>query len=199
MGRFTFVGLLAICFLSACDPRPEATTAPPTLDGPPAPPPPPSGAFLAQLDPDQTAQLNQLGVDVVVPGVVPPGFRVAAIELGPENASYLIAYQNDQNRCFAIEFTAAEATAPPPTQERLPVDPPLFEGGYGLNFQPPASAPERLYSDWLPGAQGAYRLVGISEISAKTNLSQCQNIDPEVAVDILESLTVISSEVVGDG
>lgn len=193
-GVLTLVGCLPAVWLVACEPKP--TVEPPTLEAP-APPPPPSGSFLAQLAPDQTAQLNQLGVEVVVPGVVPPGFRVAATAM--DDAGYTIAYRNDQSRCFGVEFSRNPADSPAMAQA-IPVSPPLFsEGDYALNFELPADSPRGLASDWLLGSQGAYRLVGSPSLNAFEGLSDCQNVDPEMAVEIIESFTIISPDIVGDG
>ncbi|MBD0336652.1 MAG: hypothetical protein ICV62_14280, partial [Cyanobacteria bacterium Co-bin13] len=85
MGQLRLIGVVAglAFFLGACDAfssAPDQDTAP--LGEPEAalpPPPPPQGAFLAQLTPEQTAQLNALGVEVVAPGLVPPTFSVVDI------------------------------------------------------------------------------------------------------------------------
>jgi len=211
----------------ACDGRtPEAnaplTSEPLTSESPkagnapnlPGPPPPPEGAFLAQLPPEQTSQLISLGVDVVVPGAVPPGFSVTDIRTqqaadgGTGGSSYIVVYQDSTDQCFAIEFAADGIGDPSATENRLPIEPPLFDTpGYGLNYGPFQDDSMReqfpdsnLYSDWLLGPAGAYRLVGAAYIkSLFPELANCQDIAPQEAVSVVESLTVLSPQKVGDG
>ncbi|PSN12529.1 hypothetical protein C7293_19715, partial [filamentous cyanobacterium CCT1] len=80
--------LLLAAGVAACDgPRvgpvgqSSADTSAP-LDAPAvSPPPPPEGAFLGQMSPTQTSQLTSLGVDVIVPGQVPPSFSVVEMRV----------------------------------------------------------------------------------------------------------------------
>ncbi|HEY9736884.1 MAG TPA: hypothetical protein V6D06_11395 [Trichocoleus sp.] len=192
-------------------------TAPLNADSaaPPAPPPPPQGAFLAQLSPEQTAQLKALGAEVVVPGVVPPTFVVldirgtAATGDGADSgAAYSILYRDGGNRCFAIEFASSGIGDMPETEQRLPIAPPLFAGkSYGLNYglykdeELRSQYPDpELYTDWLTTPNGAYRLIGASYINATfTDQAPCQDISPAEAKQIVESMTVIEPEVMGDG
>ena len=207
------LGLIPLV-VGACRATEVATPPAPTEPG--APPPPPSGAFLAQLSPEQTAELAELGVDVVVPGVVPPEFsaveiRTQAGEGAPSDDGpyYAVIYQDgSSNRCFAVEFAATGVGDMPATENRLPLQLPLFpEAEYGLNYGPFAAAdlaaqfPEsNLHTDWLSGRQGAYRLVGATYINQTfESLSGCQDVSPNLAVSLAESLTVIAPEVVGDG
>lgn len=224
MGQVWTIGTLILLFggLGACggaSEPPDAATVP--LNGaesavpPPVPPPPPQGAFLAQLTPEQTAQLNALGVEVVVPGVVPPTFSVteirgkAATGSGPDGgAAYAILYRDSQSRCFAIEFAASGIGDLPATKNRLPIQPPLFaDQGYGLNYgvyQETAMRQQfpkpELYTDWLISPAGAYRLIGANYINVTfPSQAKCQDITPTEAKEIAESLTVIAPEVMGDG
>lgn len=177
-----------------------------------APPPPPPGAFLAQLAPDQMAQLASLGIDVVVPGTVPPSFQVADLRIsqGDMGLSYLIVYQNADNQCFAVEFADGGTSPPPATESRLPIQPPLFtdENGnpsYGLNYgkysdpEWQAKFPDpNLYTDWLAGPSGSYRLTGAADIKALfATFDQCKDVDPQTAVDLVESFTLITAEPMG--
>jgi hypothetical protein len=181
---------------------------------PPGPPPPPEGAFLAQLPPEQTSQLVSLGIDVVAPGAVPPGFGVVEIRTeqgaGPEagGGSYIIVYQDPTNRCFAVEFAADGIGDPPATENRLPIQSPMFnDPNYGLNYGPfqddsmKAQFPgSNLYSDWLMGPSGAYRLVGAAYIgSLFPDLAGCEDVAPQEAISVVESFTVLTPEGVGYG
>jgi hypothetical protein len=211
-------GLLAtvwlVAFTVACDRTPQSNpTATAPLNSPdtpaPGPPPPPAGAFLAQLSPEQTQQLSSLGIDVVVPGVVPPTFAVAdlRIDQGDIGLGYIIVYQDPGNRCFAVEFAAGGIGDPAATQNRIPIQPPLFgDQGYGLNYGELAEVELRsqfpgtnLYTDWLAGRSGFYRLMGASYINDLfPALQGCQDIDPETAVALVESFTLLTSEPMGE-
>ncbi|HEY9762006.1 MAG TPA: hypothetical protein V6D07_05745 [Trichocoleus sp.] len=218
-----YVGL-SICLallLGACGDSQQTTNqaTAPLGDTPPAPPvvppPPPQGAFLAQLTPEQTSQLNALGVEVVVPGAVPSTFVAtdirgrAATGSGPDGgAAYSILYRDSENRCFAVEFAGSGIGDMPATETRLLIQPPLFEDkGYGLNYgvyqdksmRAQFPAPE-LYTDWLMGKSGAYRLIGANYINTTfPNQTQCKDIRPEEAKKIVESFTILVPEVIGDG
>ncbi|WP_198806541.1 hypothetical protein [Leptolyngbya sp. BL0902] len=175
---------------------------------PNAPPPPPPGAFLAQLSPDQVAQLTSLGVEVVVPGVVPPSFQVADLRIsqGDMGISYLIVYQNAENQCFAVEYADGGTSPPPATENRRPINPPLFTkdgdtSAYGLNygkFADPdwqARFPEpNLYTDWLAGSSGYYRISGAADIKALfPGFDACRDVSPQMAVDLAESFTLVTA------
>lgn len=187
--------------------------APAGEDDPSTPPPPPPGSFLAQLSPDQMAQLTSLGIDVIVPGTVPPSFQVADLRItqGDMGLGYLIVYQNAENQCFAVEFADGGTSPPPATESRLPINPPLFtqeNGGpsYGLNYGKysdptwQAKFPDsNLYTDWLAGPSGYYRLTGAAEIKALfSTLDACKDLDPKDAVAIVESFTLITAEPMGE-
>ncbi|MGF1519565.1 MAG: hypothetical protein ACFCVB_17430 [Nodosilinea sp.] len=206
--------------LVACD-RADTTSmpldqapAPPTAEGPP---PPPEGAFLAQMAPDQTSQLTSLGVEVVVPGEVPPSFSIVELRVdqGDPGPGYLVVYQNHLNQCFAVEFASEGIGDPPATENRLPIQPPLFrdavgdpasDQGYGLNHGPFAEAdmqaqfPEaNLFTDWLIGPSGAYRLIGATYIGDLfETLRGCEDVAPEDAVALAESLTVLTTDPMGE-
>lgn len=203
--------LLTVGLASACDSPPPPSPPSVPLDAPLAegPPPPPEGAFLAQMSPTQTSQLASLGVEVVVPGQVPPSFAIAEMrvdssETGP---GYLVVYQNDRSQCFAVEFAAEGIGDSPATESRIPIQPPLFgDQGYGLNYGPFVDADVRaelpdfnLFTDWMVGTSGAYRLVGASYIGDLfESLQTCEDISPEEAVALAESFTVLTDEPMGD-
>ena len=209
----TTIGSLLLIGLSiGCD-RPDPTTAPlDTNAAPPAPevpPPPPDGAFLGQLPPEQTAQLQSLGIDVVIPGEVPPIFSVVEVRLDQADGGlgYFIVYQSQDNQCFAVEFAADGIGSPPATVNRRPIQPPLFaDQNYGLNYGPFEDGELRsqfpddnLYTDWLIGLSGAYRLIGASYITELFPPMQgCQDLSPDEAVALVESFTVLTVDPTGD-
>jgi hypothetical protein len=203
------VGLGLVGWVAACDRSPPVTAplnTPPAAEGPP---PPPAGAFLAQMDPPQVSQLASLGVEVVVPGQVPPSFTIVdlRVDQGDPGPGYLVVYQNDRNQCFAVEFAADGIGDPPATENRLPLQPPLFgDRGYGLNYGPFADPNLRaqfpqsnLFTDWLIGSSGAYRLVGATYLhDLFESLQTCQDVAPEEAVALTESLTVLTTDPMGE-
>ncbi|NER84354.1 MAG: hypothetical protein F6K42_33445 [Leptolyngbya sp. SIO1D8] len=211
------LGVIAILmFLSACGgssseipsvEAPDTAVPPPTQEGPP---PPPSSAFIALLSPEQTAEIKALGVPLVVPTSIPAGFLVTHVESIQEEEfpSYRILYRDGSDRCFLVEYAAAGVGDIPATEYRIPISPPLFEGGeYGLNYgsyvDPSLKAqfPEsELMSDWLPKANGVYRLAGAAYINDTLSpVNPCQDLTPEEAVQIIESFALITEEIVGDG
>jgi hypothetical protein len=164
---------------------------------------------LGQLSPEQVSQLNSLSIEVVVPGMVPAYFTVVEmrIDQGETGPGYLIVYRDAANQCFAVEFAAQGIADPPATQNRLPIRPPLFGSqSYNLNYgdfsdgamqaQFPGS---NLYTDWLRGRSGAYRLIGSTYIrDLFPNLQSCTDIAPEMAVGLVESFTLLTSEPMGN-
>ncbi|WP_017297483.1 hypothetical protein [Nodosilinea nodulosa] len=208
--------LLIVGLLTACNGQPQTsqgqnfadTSTPLNAAGPSGgPPPPPEGAFLAQMSPSQTSQLTSLGVDVVVPGQVPPSFAIVEMRVDQSGPSYLVVYQNDSRQCFAVEFAAAGFDAPPATENSAPIHPPLFgDRDYNLHYGPFTDADLRakfgdanLFTDWLIGSSGAYRLIGASYIGELFEaLKECQDISPEQGVALAESLTVLNGDPTGD-
>jgi hypothetical protein len=193
----------------AIAPVPAAADVAPTA---PSPPPPPDNAFLALLTPDQTAELQTLAVPIVVPATIPPGFVLAEVTTnlgpaGPGEKGYRLLYRGPGDRCFVVEYTSGGVGGLPATAYRVPINPPFFpDADYGLNYGPyqdPAlrsQFPEpELASDWLVGDQGAYRLAGAAYINSTLSPSPpCQDIDPETAITLIESMTLLTAEIIGD-
>lgn len=208
-------GLIMLMALgTACERSPSTTensdlTAPlPQGTDPVTPPPPPEGAFLGQLSPEQTAQLNGLGVDVIVPGAVPSSFRVVDLRIsqGDMGLGYIVVYQSTDNQCFGVEFADSGIGDPPATENRRPIQPPLFGNDtYGLNYGEFAEADLRsqfpgsnLFTDWLIGRSGAYRLMGVTLLNSFFPDLNCQDVPPETAVDIVESFTILTTDPMGE-
>jgi hypothetical protein len=163
------------------------------------------------MSPEQTSQLNSLGVDVVVPGEVPPSFSIVEMRIDQSDPAYLVVYQNAINQCFAVEFAATGIGDSPDTEGRLPIQPPLFsppdaDPGYGLNYGPfadvdmQAQFPEsNLFTDWLIGPSGAYRLIGATYIGDLFEpLRGCKDLAPQDAAGLAESLTVLTTDPMGE-
>lgn len=153
---------------------------------------------------------------LVVPTQVPSGFSLVQVEVqgdrpAPEAAgsrAYTLLYRDTRDRCFVVEFQESEPSQSPATEYRLPIHAPLFaEQEVGLNYgrfvnpelrsQVPDPA---LFTDWLSSRAGVYRLAGAGYINdALTPEQPCQDIEPETAVRITESLTILTDEIMGDG
>ncbi len=207
----TLTGLVIAITVTACraDPPSAPLANDPAIPSAEGPPPPPEGAFLGQMPPAQTSQLTTLGVEVVVPGEVPPDFAIAELRVdqGDPGPGYLVVYQNAANQCFAVEFASDGIGDPPATVNRRAIQPPLFgDRGYGLNYGPFADAdmqaqfPEsNLFTDWMLGPSGAYRLIGATYIGDLfQSLRGCEDVSPEEAVALAESLTVLTDDPMGE-
>lgn len=194
--------LLSLAALVSCRSLETSSNEPP----PPGPPPPPAGAFLAQLNPQVTAELEALNIPVVIPTYLPEGFSLVAHEAGeaaPEPGGgpyYWLVYRDVENHCFAIEY-ASGGIGGPGLENELPINSPLFGSGYALyygSYDDPdlkQQFPEPdLFSDWLQGDQGFYRLVGAQLTMQTYNQAGCINLAPAEAVKIVESLTYLPAD-----
>ncbi|MGB5972862.1 MAG: hypothetical protein WBG38_06060, partial [Nodosilinea sp.] len=150
-----------------------------------------------------------LGIEVVVPGQVPPAFSIVEmrVDQSETDPGYLVVYRSDLSQCFAVEFAASGIGDPPATESRVPIQPPLFSGqDYSLNYGPFTDADLRaefpqsnLFTDWLVGSSGSYRLIGATYIGDLfESLKECQDVSPEEAVALAESLTVLSADPMGE-
>ncbi|MFM7471166.1 MAG: hypothetical protein ACKO5P_06640 [Nodosilinea sp.] len=208
MGLIGLTVAMAACYSWRPNPEPSPPPSRPLSDSI-APPPPPAGSFLGQLSPEQTNQLTSLGIEVVVPGVVSPDFKAVDLRVDHRDQAlgYMVVYRHRQGQCFAVEFANGDPTPLPPTQSALAIQPPLFGGqGYFLHYGKfketkmqtrfPGS---NLYSDWLSGPSGAYRLVGAAYIKELfPALDSCQDVDPRQAVKLVESFTLVTTAPMGD-
>ncbi|MGF1459592.1 MAG: hypothetical protein ACFBSG_11255 [Leptolyngbyaceae cyanobacterium] len=218
---------LCLLLLGACEPQPpsqaEETAAPAPVSSdstvstpaaPSAPPPPPSSAFLALLPPEQTAQIRDLELPLVLPTAIPAGFAVEQVEAARDERfeGYQILYRDDRDRCFLIEYTTEGVGDMPQTANRHPLSSPVLSiqpeatGSYGLNYGPyvdPAlrdQFPETLLvTDWLPVAGGVVRFAGAALIETMLSPnSPCQNVTVEEAIAIIDSIAVIDAQISGD-
>ncbi|MEM9979070.1 MAG: hypothetical protein AAF808_15700 [Cyanobacteria bacterium P01_D01_bin.2] len=207
--------------LGSCRPA----TAPPSDEGLPAvepdvsaaesvdsssvsvPPPPPPNAYLAQLSPDAANQLVDLGIDIAVPTYLPPTMVLASYGAGEASEGpgggpfYWLVYRDGQDRCFAIEYTSGGIGGISlENQESLEL--PLFGEGYSLyHGQFPNGAEENLsqpdlFTDWLAGTDGFYRLAGAGLINAQNyDQGDCSNITVDEAIAVAESLIYLPTDI----
>jgi hypothetical protein len=160
------------------------------------------------LPPEQTAKIRAIGVPLVLPTAIPEGFVVAQVNAtqSDRGSQYQILYRDGSDRCFVIEHTSGGVGSPPATEARLPINPPLVTDGatYGLHYgrdldpSTPASG-SALMSDWLPVNGHFYRLAGASYINRNFDFPRpCTDLAPAEAVQIIESLALVSDDITGD-
>lgn len=170
-----------------------------------APPPPPPNSYLAQLPPDATSQLVELGVNIVIPTYLTQNMALANYRVGntPEDSTpyYWLVYRDDQNRCFAIEYIA-NGIEEISLENEEPLDSALFGEGYSLYHGKFPNGGEGelpksdLFTDWLGGEDGFYRLIGSGLVNAQDyGQGDCSNITVKEAVDIAESLSYLPTDI----
>jgi hypothetical protein len=151
----------------------------------------------AQLTSTQIELLKSLGLRIVVPGYVPPKFKLQKVEaeldrnpIG-DGISYRIIYQkydtdSEKDFCFAIEATNGGIGDLPNGERSYPINSLVLGKStleYGLYGH--ASKPT-LLGNWLGPENGPfYRFVGTDVL---LGLPQCDNISPQEAVRVSESL-----------
>ena len=151
----------------------------------------------AQLTRSQIQLLKALGLRIATPSYIPPGFRLEVVQaelahsLPSGQATYKLIYQkydvnSGKTLCFAIEATNGGIGGLPPGKKSYPVNSPALGEStleYGLYGD---AANPTLLGNWLGTEQGPfYRFVGANLASA---LSRCNNISPQEAVRVFESL-----------
>ncbi len=168
------------------------------------PPPPPNNSYLAQLPPEVTNQLVQLDINIAVPTYLPKNMTLAGYGVGEAGSSspyYWLVYRDDQNRCFAIEYTASRK-GQLSLEKQEPLTPALFGSGHTLYHGKllnggPQSLPENdLVTDWFTGEDGFYRLIGAGFINAQPyNQGDCTNIALQEAIAVAESLSYLPTDI----
>ncbi|MEM9484124.1 MAG: hypothetical protein AAGA83_10585, partial [Cyanobacteria bacterium P01_F01_bin.116] len=188
---------------------PEATPSnvPPPDNLPPPgklPPPPPANSYLAQLPPDAANQLVALDINIAIPTYLPPNMTLANYDVGTTEAGtpyYWLVYRNDQNRCFAIEYAASSIeNMSLENQETLALttfgdDYHLYHGKFpnGGAGELPTSD---LFTEWLEGEDGFYRLVGAGLVNAQNyGQKDCVNIAVKEAIAVAESLSYLPTDI----
>lgn len=149
----------------------------------------------AKLSAAQIQKLESLGVKIAVPTYVPNGFRVDRVEVVPCPPGsrrfcpeYSITYRGPKNTCFAIESTGGGIGGLPDGDRSFPVNSPLFgESSLELGKYSQAQSPT-LLGLWL-GDSPFYRFAGAGTSRALTG---CNNISPEEAVRVTESLQYLN-------
>lgn len=172
-----------------------------------APPPPPPNSYLAQLPPEATNQLVDLGINIVIPIYLPPNTALANYGVGEKEAGvgggpyYWLVYRDDQNRCFAIEYTSG-GIGGISLENQEPLDNALFDDDYSLyhgkfpNGDEGELPESDLFTDWLEGEDGFYRLVGAGLVNAQDyGQGDCSNIPVKEAIAVAESLSYLPTDI----
>lgn len=211
-------GLLLITLIS-CRETPPTADAPAVADtittlapdnGPPGeslgnlPPPPPENSYLAQLPPDATNQLVSLAIDIAIPTYLPANMTLANYGIGETAAGssyYWLVYRDNQNHCFAIEYSSRGSNDMSLENKEL-LDHVLFGEGYHLyhgkfpNGEIGELPTSDLFTDWLEGDSGFYRLVGAGLVNAQDyGQEDCVNITVKEAISVAESLSYLPTDI----
>ncbi|WP_215608031.1 hypothetical protein [Leptothoe spongobia] len=168
------------------------------------PPPPPANSYLAQLPPDATNQLVSLAINIAIPTYLPADMTLANYGIG-ETATgrpyYWLVYRDNQDRCFAIEYSAT-GIGDISLENKEPLDHALFGKDYSLYHGkfPNGGAGELpesdLFTDWLEGDDGFYRLVGAGLVNTHDyGQSNCSNISVKEAIAVTESLSYLPTDI----
>lgn len=151
-----------------------------------------SGLTAAQIQ-----RLNALRVKIAVPTYLPTGFRVnrVLIEPCPEGATrcrfgpqYAITYQGPNHSCFAIEAVGG-GIGGPDLASKLPVNSSVFGKNFLYYGSGTGNPSPTMFSDWLRGPELFYRFAGQG---ATNKLANCNNISPQEAVRVTESLQYLN-------
>ncbi len=116
-------------------------------------------------------------------------------------AYYWLVYRDNQNRCFAIEY-ASDGIEDISLENQAPLTSELFGQGYNLYHGKfpnggDGELPERdLFTDWLVGEDGFYRLIGSGLINAQDyGQGDCKNITVAEAITITESFSYLPTDI----
>ncbi|WP_155969158.1 hypothetical protein [Kamptonema formosum] len=154
----------------------------------------------ARLTQAQVKLLQSLGVRVAAPAYVPAGFRLEKVQAELARSTrvggigYSLIYQkydsnSGKNLCFAIEATNGGIGSLPNGESSYPVKNPVLGSStieYGRYSE--VSNPT-LLGNWMGGENGPfYRFAGAGAFPA---LSRCENISPQEAVRVSESLVYL--------
>lgn len=159
------------------------------------------GPANPQLSDRQTNQLKSLGIKVAIPSYIPAGFQVASVQIKPCPSgvrrfcpNYAITYRNSNKSCFAIESTGGGIGDMPSAglEQEYPVNNPILGKSVVLKYRKNdrLSGPT-LIGSWM-GKGPFYRFTGAGSRlfldTAPPELSNCNDISPQEAVRVSESL-----------
>lgn len=167
-----------------------------------------SQTALAGLTENQIQRLTSLNRKIAVPAYIPPGFKVADVQIKscPDNASscrfgpnYTIVYRGENNSCFAIEATGGGIGGGPNLEFNLPINSPVLGSsrlyyGRAPHEMTTENVSPRIISDWLGDVANNPNLlfVRFAGSGASQFVQNCNNISPEEAVKVTESLVFIN-------
>lgn len=168
------------------------------------PPPPPTNSYLAHLSPEVTNQLVGLNINIAIPTYLPQAMTLASYEAGETaagSAYYWLVYRNPQDQCFAIEYTASDSddifleNQEVLKSELFGDDYRLYHGKFPNGGE--GELPESdLFTDWLEGEDGFYRLIGAGLVNAQNNgQDNCSNIPIKEALAVVESLSYLPTDI----
>jgi hypothetical protein len=158
---------------------------------------PSSLAGTVTLNETQQRDLRLLGMPVLLPTYLPPGFQLAEVKILQEGMKgYAILFESANNGCFLVEATNGGIGGGIELESTLPITAKLLGEGYALNYGLPKDLELRqqfpeadLYSDWMKLDRYFYRLSGALMAREEYDYANCrQDIAPAEAVKVIESL-----------
>ncbi|NEQ49056.1 MAG: hypothetical protein F6K11_02835 [Leptolyngbya sp. SIO3F4] len=168
------------------------------------PPPPPENSYLAQLPPEATNNLVSLAINIAIPTYLPQHMALDNYGIGKTDSGtpyYWLVYRDEQSHCFAIEYSAIGIDNIS-LENREPLKNALFGTGYHLyhgkfpNGDIGELPESDLFTDWLEGVDGFYRLIGAGLVNAQDyGQNGCTNIAIKEAIAVAESLSYLPTDI----
>ncbi|MDX2239629.1 MAG: hypothetical protein NW224_02990 [Leptolyngbyaceae cyanobacterium bins.302] len=140
---------------------------------------------------DQLLQMKSLGMRMVMPKNVPPGFQLKNFIVRKDSRfqSYLLVYRKG-SACFGVEGTTGGIGSIPAGTASYSVKNAVLGQG---QIEQRSEAPQ-LVGQWL-GRGPFYRFVGAGyDLNGSSELAGCQNVTPKEAVFVSEALRYIDLE-----
>jgi hypothetical protein len=165
-------------------------------------PEPTENSDAQQLSPQQLAALQSVGLKIALPAYIPEGFSLDKVRVTADRNArfggldYFVIYRgsdrdSNQDLCFAIEATSGGIGDIPAGEKSFPVNSTVF-GQTSLEYGSFGSSnPPSFLSGWMGPESGPfYRFVGAG---VDSDIARCNNISPDEAVRVLESLQYLKS------
>lgn len=143
------------------------------------------------VSPSQLQQLQSIGMRMVMPRNVPPGFQLANIvsQMDGQVRRYLLVYRKG-SQCFGIEGVTGGISEVPAGTTSYPVKNAVLGRG---EIQQQSATPQ-LLGNWM-GRGPFYRFVGAGyDFNGNSDLAGCQTITAKEAVFVSEALRYLDLE-----
>jgi hypothetical protein len=139
-------------------------------------------AGTVTLNETQQRDRRSLGMPVLLPTYLPPGFQLAEVKILQEGMKgYTILFESANNGCFLVEATNGGIGGGIELESTLPITAKFFGEGYALNYGLPKDPELRqqfpeadLYSDWMKLDRYFYRLSGALMAREEYDYANCR-------------------------